>query len=272
MEIQYFIPLWGNDHLPLPEFFKKIKDAGYDGVEMNIPFDKRFTDELQNLLAVNNLLLIAQQWLPPKKETADEYISGMVEYLRHLASFQPLFINSHTGKDFFSFDNNYRIIEEAELVSKETGIRIYHETHRGRCLYSAPMSKLYFKQLSELKITADFSHWCCVSESLLEGQEETVDEAISRTRYIHARVGYSQGAQVNHPFAPENKEALEKHLGWWQKIVDYQKSLGVITFPITTEFGPSPYLQTLPFTNQVVADLWIINLEMMHFLKQKLKI
>lgn len=271
MEIQYFMPLWGNDHLPLSEFFKKIKDAGYDGVEMNIPFDKSFADELQNLLAVNNLLLIAQQWLAPKKETVDEYIARMVEYLRHLVSFQPYFINSHTGKDFFSFDNNCRIIEEAELVSKETGVSIYHETHRGRCLYSAPMSKLYFEQLPELKITADFSHWCCVSESLLEGQENVVDEAIQRTRFIHARVGNSQSPQVNHPFAPENKKDLENHLEWWQKIIDNQKLLGAKTFPITTEFGPSPYLQTLPFTKQVVADLWNINLGMMHFLKRQIK-
>lgn len=265
------MPLWGNDHLQLSEFLKKTKDAGYDGVEMNISFNKEFIDNLQNLLAKNELLLIAQQWLPPAQETADEYIQRMKAYLNHLATVQPLIINSHTGKDYFSFEENCRIINAANLFAKEKKVNIYHETHRGRCLYSAPMSKLYFKQLPELKITADFSHWCCVSESLLEGQEDVINEAITRTGYIHARVGYNQGPQVNDPFAPENKKALTKHVDWWQKIVDYQKSLGTKSFPITTEFGPAPYLQTLPYTNQPVADLWRINLEMMHFLKQHLK-
>ena len=163
------------------------------------------------------------------------------------------------------------IIEAADLVSKDTGIDVYHETHRGRCLYSAPITKLYFDAIPELKISADFSHWCCVSESLLEGQEDVMDDAIKRTGHIHARVGNSQGPQVNHPFAPENRAALEAHLDWWQRIIYHQKSMGAKTFSITTEFGPVPYMQTLPFTNQVVADVFEINTGMKSFLKQNLK-
>ncbi len=94
MEIQYYMPLWGNDHLPLDDFFKRVKDAGYHGIEMNIPFDKKYIENLQELLVKNNLLLIAQQWLPPKRETAEEYIVRMKEYLIYLTSFNPQFINS----------------------------------------------------------------------------------------------------------------------------------------------------------------------------------
>uniref|UniRef100_UPI0032172B0E sugar phosphate isomerase/epimerase family protein n=1 Tax=uncultured Draconibacterium sp. TaxID=1573823 RepID=UPI0032172B0E len=271
MEIKYFMPLWGNEHFSLPDFFKKIKDSGYDGVEMTIPYDKKYADNLKDLLDRKNLLLIAQQSLLFSNERIDEYIEQMQKYLTYLASFNPLFINSHTGKDFFSFEDNCRIIKAAEMISVDTGINIYHETHRGRCLYSAPMAKLYFKEFPELKLSADFSHWCCVSESLLEGQDDLMDEAIKRTKYIHARVGHSQGPQVNHPFAPENREAMEKHTGWWQKIVDHQKTLGTKMFPVATEFGPRPYMQTLPFTNHEVADLYNINSEMKTYLINSLK-
>ena len=267
MEIRYFMPLWGNEHIPLAEFFGKVKEAGYHGIEMQVPFDNGFAGRLRKLLAEFDLELIAQQWLSPGTETVSRHITRMEENLRHLASFQPFFINSHTGKDFYSFEENCKILEAAEKISKETGIRICHETHRGRCLYSAPMAKLYFDQFPGIKITADFSHWCCVSESLLEGQETVLDEAVKRAGYIHARVGHSQGPQVNHPFAPENADALNTHVAWWQKIVDNQKKLGTKIFPVTTEFGPVPYLQSLPFTAQPVADLWNINLKMMNYLK-----
>jgi hypothetical protein len=107
---------------------------------------------------------------------------------------------------------------------------------------------------------------------LLNGHDEVIIEAEKRAMSIHARVGYSQGPQVNHPFAPENKEALEKHLEWWQNIIDYRKFDGGTTFHIITEFGPFPYMQALPFTNQPVANLWEINVGMMMFLKKELRI
>lgn len=272
MEIRYFMPLWGNEHVPLAEFFKKSKEAGYHGIEMNIPFDKHIEGLLKNLLVEFDLDLIAQQWLPPKTETADGYTARMEENLKYLASFQPLFINSHTGKDFYSFEDNCRILEVAGNNSKETGVGIYHETHRGRCLYSAPMAKLYFAKYPGIEINADFSHWCCVSESLLEEQDDVMKEAIKKARCIHARVGHSQGPQINHPFAPENNEALKIHVAWWQQIIDNQKKLGAEFFPVVTEFGPMPYMQSLPFTEQPVADLWNINLDMMNYLKSQFEV
>lgn len=83
-----------------------------------------------------------------------------------------------------------------------------------RCLYSPQVSKLYLNEFPKLRITADFSHWCCVSESLLYGNKEEIVETKKRAMSIHARLDYSQGPQVNHAFTPENKEALEKYLEW----------------------------------------------------------
>jgi hypothetical protein len=38
---------------------------------------------------------------------------------------------------------------------------------------------------------------------------------------------------------------------------------------ITTEFGPYPYMQHIPFTNQPIADQWEINLSMKKFLEEE---
>ena len=256
--------------MELPGFFKRVVNTGYDGVEIAIPFDQKFELELRTLLENTGLQLIGHQHLPPRIETPDEYINRMENYFAHLISFRPLFINSHTGRDFFSYEDNCRIIDRVEKISRDSGIPIFHETHRGRFNFSTYTTKLFFRDYPQLKITADFSHWCCVSESLLEDQEEFLQEAFKRTEHIHARVGYAQAPQVNHPGAPENRHILEAHLGWWKSIVELKREEGRDYFPITTEFGPEPYMPVEPFSGKPLADQWELNLFMKEYLKANL--
>ena len=270
MKIKYIYPFWGSSHLSLEQFFEKVKNAGYDGVEMNIPFDDLYVEKLKKLLDQFGLILIAQQWLEPKIENAGQYILRMEEYLLHLASLHPLFINSHTGRDFFSFEDNCAVFEAANRISKETGIKIVHETHRGRALFSSVNSKKYFDYFPELRINADFSHWCCVSESLLQDQLDFMAPAILRADYIHARVGYEQGPQVNHLESEANSLALKAHLDWWRQILDKAAEEGRTEMAICTEFGPEPYLQTLPFSNKPVGSQWEQNILMKKILMQNL--
>ena len=103
-------------------------------------------------------------------------------------------------------------------------------------------------------------------------EEEFLTEAVHRTDHIHARVGNSQTAQVNHPEAPEHRESLKRHLQWWQSIVDSSKKAGKKYLTITTEFGPQPYMPSLPFTNQPVASQWDVNLFMKNYLEENLEI
>lgn len=254
----------------LQGFFKRVVNTGYDGVEIAIPFNKKFEKEVRSLLDSTGLQLIGHQHLPPKKESSKEYLKRLREYLDHLLTFDPLFINSHTGRDFFSFEENCEAIDLVDTISNDSGTMIVHETHRGRFNFSTYTTKLYFDRYPDLKIAADFSHWCCVSESLLEDQEVFLKEAFQRTEHIHARVGNPQSAQVSHPKAPENKYALERHLSWWKEIILMKEFEGRDYFPVTTEFGPIPYMPTTPFDNIPVADQWELNLFMKEYLKYNL--
>jgi hypothetical protein len=119
-----------------------------------------------------------------------------------------------------------------------------------------------------MRLTADFSHWCNVSESLLEDQQDAVNLAIARTDHIHARIGWQEGPQINDPRAPEWKDIVEVHLGWWDRIVEAHRLSGQ-DLTITPEFGPYPYMPTLPFTRQPVASQWDINEYMMNLLKKR---
>lgn len=253
----------------LDAFCTKAKKEGYDGIEMWWPMEKASQDELFSML---------------KKHSLDVgFLCGVYHsnYKEHLAQFKkmseaaatskiqhPLYINCHSGKDFFSFEENAAIVDHTTRLSKKTGIKICHETHRSRMLFAAPVAKKFLQTIPDLKITLDVSHWCNVSESLLADQPETMKLAISRTEHIHARIGHAQGPQVNDPRAPEWEAAVKAHLGWWDKVVERKKTNGE-QLTILTEFGPPDYMPTIAYTRQPLADQWAINVHMMHLLRKR---
>ncbi len=270
MNVLYFCASWGLDHLDMEPMISKIKTAGFDGLETDIPFEKAEREKLKALLDKYDLEIIAHEYLANGK-TINIYIKNFEKSLENAASFKPLFINSHTGRDFWTFEDNTKILQVAERFSENNKIKITHETHRGRCLYSAPMAKLYFNELPKLKINFDISHWCCVSESLLEAQQDTVSEAIKRTEHIHARVGHAQGPQISDPDDEFWKTETETFFNWWQKIYDrfVREHRDILT--ITPEFGAAPYTSSNPDTGEPLNDFFENNCKMKNLLKERFK-
>lgn len=268
MEIKFFIPRWGNRHLSWADFAKKAKQAGYAGVEANLPAEAEERQEMFSQLEAQSLGWIGQHF---ETSTADfnEHASQYESRLIALAEAKPLLINSQTGKDYFTFDQNSALIEIAAGISQQYGIKILHETHRGKFSFCTTSTASYLEKYPDLRITADFSHWCCVAESYLQDQQEILNLAIDRTDHFHSRVGFPGGPQVNHPAAPEWEEALTFHCQWWDAIVQRHLALKASTFTITCEFGPYPYMPQLPFSRQDLSDLWELNLFMKIFLEKR---
>lgn len=243
----------------------KVKAAGYDGIETSFPppgEESEFRDSLDKY----GLDLIGQHW---ETSTADfaHHQAEYVQHLRSLASLNPISINSHTGKDHFSFEQNRALLDVAAEISTETGIPIFHETHRGRFAYAAHVTRPYLEQTSA-ELTLDVSHWCAVAESLLQDQPESLQIALERTRHIHARVGFEQGPQVPDFTLPQYSASLQFHLACWDKVVAHQKKSGRQVLPVTAEFGPPPYMQLLS-DHEAAGKQWKLNAGMMNLLKQR---
>lgn len=275
METKFFCPIWGMvpdyvDHIngSIEDILKKIKAAGYDGVEMAIPFSGKQKAQINTLLSDLQLDLIALQWAA-NGSTLREYLNDYEKHLRSAAEANPLFINSHTGRDYFSFDDVCIILDRAHDISENLNVKIVHETHRGKFSFHSAIIQQYLKAYPELRLTGDFSHWCNVSESFLQDQKENLQIAIQRTDHIHARVGHPQSCQVSDPRAPEWKEALNYHLEWWDAVIALHKKKGAQTFTITPEFGPGNYMPLMPYTREPVANQWEINLWIMDLLKSR---
>ena len=188
--------------------------------------------------------------------------------LQAAAALKPIYINCHSAKDYFTFEQIKPFFDFTAQLSKDSSIPNYHETHRGRACYSAPVTKGFIEKVPSLRITADLSHWCAVHESLLEDQEETLALVLDRIDHIHARVGHPEGPQVNDPRAPEWEHAVKRHLAWWDKVVERKKKNGE-RMTMLAEFGPPDYMWTLPYTRQPLSDQWAINVHMMQMLRKR---
>ena len=248
------------------EYCAKAKAAGYDGCEIWWPLDEPTRKSMFDALTKHGLKY-GFLWGSGEADFA-KHETQFQQVIAEIAKAKPLYINCHSGKDFFSTDQKSKLIGYTTTLAKSSGLPIYHETHRGRACYSAPVTRELLEKNPELRLTLDISHWCNVHESLLQDQADNINLALSRTDHIHARVGHPEGPQVTDPRAPEWDNAVKAHLAWWDKIVATKKQEGK---PVTilTEFGPPDYMPTTPYTRQPLANQWDINVYMMQTLRKR---
>ena len=254
---------------PLEVFVRRVKASGFDATEIYLGSLHESPADIARLHTAFGLHLIGQ--ILTSGQTYQDHISSLESQFEFAAQCQVAFINSHAGRDIFSFAENVQIFQRALQLSRSSGIPILIETHRGRPTYSAIETRKYLEALPELRLTADFSHWMVVHESDLTDQQATLELAITRADYIHARVGYAEGPQIPEPRAPEWQQTIAAHLQLWQQIIDQYKRDSKEILYITPEFGPPAYMHTLPFTSKPVGDVWAQNVYMKDLLASKLK-
>jgi sugar phosphate isomerase/epimerase len=268
MKIRWIRSKWDFPDTPLHEFLHRIHAAGFDGSEIYLPSLRDAPEEVVRMHADLNLTLVGM--ISSEGKDVSEHLRMLEENFQNAIRFAPSRINCHVGKDWFSVQDNTRLIRRGVELSERHGIPISFETHRGRATFSTLSTAALLEAVPAMRLTADFSHWCCVHESLLADQQEAVDHAIHHADYIHARVGHIEGPQVSDPRAPEWELELETHATWWERIVRARRREGVTEFAICPEFGPWPYMPSLPYTRQPVVALWEVNLAVRDLLASRL--
>jgi sugar phosphate isomerase/epimerase len=268
-ELLFFQTNWGFEG-SWEAFFLKTKSSGYDGVEVWLPKNARVQQEVSKGLKKHQLKVIYLCGTN-KSLSFKESLLAYENDLKRAIVQKPYAINSHTGSDFFSFEQNMKFLKLANDLSNKYNIPIHHETHRGRFSYALPETKRYLNSDSAFRLTLDISHWMVVHESLLAQQQQLLDEVMERTDHIHARVGFEEGPQVNNPQAPEWDKALNRHLSIWESIILSHWKTGK-PMTITTEFGPPNYLPTAPFTQKPLSDQWEANVFIMKAIKEQMNI
>ena len=266
-KVLFFQTDWGFDG-SIEEFIKKAKDSGYDGIETWAPTENDKKQKLKSLLKEFDLQVIFLCGTNPN-DPFQSSILNYENYLNEALEQKPLAINSHTGSDFYTFEQNLAFIEFANKLSEIHNIPIYHETHRARFSYSLPETIKYLQKNKDWKLTLDISHWMVVHESTLTNRKNLIEHILSRSHHIHARVGFEESPQVNDPKAPEWKGVVDRHLDLWEAIIRTNLENGK-TVTITTEFGPPNYMPTEPYTQNPMSDQWESNTYMMKLIKDRI--
>lgn len=237
MNISYFYPRWGSEHLPWEKFLDIVCTAGYDGVEIGLPQTPELTEAVIKMIKERKLLYILQHFETGTAQF-DEHRKQFNLRIKALAALMPDLINSHTGKEYFSFEQNRLLLQDALKIEQQSNITITHETHRGRFSYAPYVLFPYLK--NKIKLTLDISHWFCVTESLLKDYELIIDATINFVPHIHARFGYTQGPQIVDITDPENCDIIASHFDIWDRVI--KQTGGNKTLYVTTEVGPWPYM------------------------------
>ena len=259
MDLKVYHAFWGMEGT-LREKMERAAQHGYDGVEGPLP-SLQEENEFHELREEFGLGYIPQIY------THGHHEESFLAQVERAIQFRPHLINSHSGKDYWGEEEQDRFFAYAVHVESQFGVPIGHETHRGRSMFTPRSTARLLLKFPELRLTADYSHFTCVCESLLHDQEEDMTIIMERTIHLHARIGFEQGPQVPHPAAPEYAYAVERFEGWWETILNRRKLEGHQVTTVTPEFGPPGYMPRIPYTGQPVADLFEVN----HWMANRLR-
>lgn len=182
-----------------------------------------------------------------------------------------MFVNALSGCDAWGDEQNLEYFTRAIELAQELGTLITHETHRGRSLFNPWITHRLCQQLPELKLCADYSHWCVVAERLIESECQILADLAGHVHHVHARVGYDQGPQVPDPRAPEYGDAVACHQRWWRQIWQAQLAQGYTITTMNPEWGVDGYMHEAPYTGEQVADLWELQLYTLEAEQQNFK-
>jgi sugar phosphate isomerase/epimerase len=249
MELKIYKSLWGMEG-SLEEQFSRIKSAGYDGIEAAAQEIKE-PELFKSLLKEYGFDFIALVYTE-----GESHADHLLEVMTNAMQYEPSKIVAHAGRDIMPYVKQIRFFVFALQVEEQFGIPIAHETHRRRPFFSPMNTLAILKELPELKLNIDYSHWCCVTESMLQDHVQAIDLSAKHAIHLHGRVGFENGPQVPDPRVDEWSSHVKHHEEWWDKVIAAHKARDESTFTFTPEYGPPSYMHTLPASGNPVADLW----------------
>jgi len=256
VRLEVYKSLWGMSG-SLDSDLTQIQEAGYDGFEYDLSYAEAATDftMVRGRYNLRYFTLI--------RTVGPDHLTSFAQLLERAVRLGADFVTSGSGVDSMTFDEKAHFFEGALKVEARFEVPVAHETHRQTALFTPWDTAAIVALFPEMKLTADYSHWCCVCESMLTDQVSNVSTCNSHAVHIHGRVGFPGGPQVNDPRAPENEQHLRCHEEWWREIIRMRGAAGAESFSFDPEFGPPPeYMPALPYTGQPVCNLWDVCLWM----------
>ena len=253
MKLKVYRNLWGVPG-PWDTAVAEILEAGYDGIEA-ILFTPGEHAELKPVLRRRRIPFKGTIWTRDAGPAVADHLRVFQAQLEALIRTGADSINVIGGYDCWSPGQADRYFEAALKAGAAAGLPVAHEIHRNSALFHPTAVRRILQRFPEVRLTCDFSHWVVACERLIDDQLDLVRLCGARADHLHTRVGTEQAPQVADLRAPEALPYLLTFERWWDIVWEEQLARGVKVSTSCPEFGPPPYLPTLPYSGQPVANL-----------------
>ncbi|RTE08919.1 sugar phosphate isomerase/epimerase family protein [Paenibacillus whitsoniae] len=242
--------------------FNRIAEAGFDGINGFVPAPEE-ADNWRKLLNKYGLSFSVNAY---PNSAAD-----MAQFLAKAKLFGQIdFINAQVLTPFLYGQSAERLISEINALSKEAGIPVYIETHRGTITQDLIRTVRYAEHIEDLRLTIDFSHYVVAGEmhTVSEEAETHLQKLLTRTSSIHARV--SNGEQIQVDVGECGEHPMMRHFErWWRSGMTNWLNHNNLDrpFPFICELGPPPYAITIDEygdRRREIGDRWSQSLVFAH--------
>ncbi|MEM7387834.1 MAG: TIM barrel protein, partial [Verrucomicrobiota bacterium] len=171
MNLKLFKTLWGHQG-SLALAIEQAVEAGFDGIEGPVPDAPGEQEILSQQLQEAGLEMIAEittggSYVPDPALSPERHLDDLRRGIERSLTIEPRFINTMAGLDAWPFATQVSFFEELLRLEQEFRTTITIETHRSRSTFTPWVTRDLIRELPDLKLNLDFSHWCCVSERLV---------------------------------------------------------------------------------------------------------
>jgi hypothetical protein len=248
-ELRFYQSLWATEQrlpgvaeAPVAERFDQVKDAGFDGMAIDL----------------GAMDIEAARAVVP--EFARTSLAGLLTaFPRSIEELRPaLHLAKDIGSPFVvvigqvmpvSVDGMIPVIREWLKIAQEEGVPIQFETHRN-CITNDLFTTLQLiDAIPEMRLSADLSHYVVDREMMLPLEADLagyVSRLLARSDSFQGRI--ATRCQVQVPFGfPQHKPWLDLFLAWWDEGFRHwrarpgNESRDLI---FLCELGPRPYAIT----------------------------
>jgi len=229
-------------------------ESGYEGIEA-ILFTAAQHAELRRILKRRAFPFKGTIWTREAGPTVAAHVRLFDRELAKLIRTGANSINVMGGYDCWTEDEAARYFEGVLRIGASAGVPVSHEIHRNTALHHPTAARRILERFPELRLTCDFSHWVVACERLIDDQVDLIRKCASRADHVHMRVGTEESPQIADIRAPEAIPYINAFERWWDIIWEQQSKRHATESTFCPEFGPPPYLPTLPGTGKPVAIL-----------------
>lgn len=253
MKLEAYRNLWGVPG-PRDAAVAALLETGYDGIEA-ILFTPREHIEMARIVKRRALRFKGTIWTKDAGPRVSDHLAAFRRQLGDLLRVGAGSINVIGGHDCWTADESDRYFEGALKAGQAAEVPVSHELHRNSALFHPTATRRVLERFPEIRLTCDFSHWVVGCERLIDDQVDLIRLCAAHADHLHTRIGTVEAPQAADPRAPEAKPYVRAFERWWTMVWEAQLARGAALSTHCPEFGPPPYLPTLPYSQKPVADL-----------------